>query len=251
MPNNYSILHGSAAPVWPTYTAKEGAFYYVYTGTNAVSAYGKASALITLPTSIKLRDTIAWSRNAFICLGVTGSEGSIDIGLRNSGRDGVTGEEAPTNQGFGWEAMCYQCGYGNDKPEKIHDERFAAPEGTVRARVTITPDVATKKHITLAVEWLRANNSEIDHFSYTYTLSRTYDFKQFYRFASLPTTNPNASLSDGTFMIGGTFESAYLGNNVNWGINSSTTSTAWIIYPNKCTVPYQWDVGEQFRIEHN
>ena len=85
MLNNYSILHGSAAPVWPTYTAKEGAFYYVYTGTNAVSAYGKASALITLPTSIKLRDTIAWSRNAFICLGVTGSEGSVDIGLRLGG----------------------------------------------------------------------------------------------------------------------------------------------------------------------
>ncbi len=250
MANNYKILHGSAAPQWPQYTAQEGAFYYVYTDMNAVSTYKKASVLITLPSSLKLRDKLTWSRNAYICLGVTGAEGSIDIGLRNPGRDGITGEEAATDQGFGWEAMCYQCGYGGSKPEKLHPERFSAPAGTVRARVTITPDVTTKKHITLAVEWLRANNSVINSFSQRYELSRTYDFRQFYRFASLPTTNPGASLSDGTFMIGGTFETACLGNNVNWGINSGTTSTAWIVYPDKCDVPYQWDIGEQFRIEH-
>lgn len=249
MADKYKILHGSAAPVWPDYSAKEGSFYYVYTDMNAVATYKKASVLITLPTSIKLRDKLSWSRNAYICLGVTGAEGSIDIGLCNMGRNGQTGAEAPTDQGFGWKAICYQCGYPG-KPDNLQ-EAGAAPAGTVRARVTITPNVTLKNQITLAVDWLRADNSVISSISKTFSLTRSYDFKQFYRFASLPTTNPNASMSDGTFMIGGgTFETAYLGSNVNWGINSGTTSTAWIIYPDKCDVPYQWDVGEQFKIDH-
>ncbi|MPN23212.1 hypothetical protein SDC9_170600 [bioreactor metagenome] len=53
-------------------------------------------------------------------------------------------------------------------------------------------------------------------------------------------------------MIGGTFETAYLGDNrdINWGINSTPTNKSWIVTPSKCSVPYKWDVGEQFKIDY-
>jgi len=102
------------------------------------------------------------------------------------------------------------------------------------------------------VKWLDWNNQEIGRVDKVFYLSRAYNWTVFYRFASLVTNNPNASMRDSTFMLGGSFETARLGStaNVNWGINSTPVTKAWIVNAPKCSVPYRCDVGEQFKIDH-
>lgn len=253
MAGEITYLKGTTPGHWPSGNEKEGAYYYVQGG--SVATYKKASVLITLPSSIRLRHNTNWGRNAFISLGVDGGAGgAIDIGLRNCSRYGAnegdrSGLDSQTDQGHGWEAYCYQCPAGTSKPEKLH-EVFKAPTGVVRAQVEVTPK--TSMSIQLFVKWLDGNNQELGSVDKVFSLSRAYDWTVFYRFASLPTNNPNASMSDSTFMLGGTFETARLGSaaNVNWGINSTPVTKAWIVNAPKCSVPYQWDVGEQFKIDH-
>jgi hypothetical protein len=254
MAGEITYLKGTSPGHWPKGNQEEGAYYYVQGG--SVATYKKASVLITLPTSKRLRKAGSdWGRNAYISLGVDGgSAGPIDIGLRNPSRFGEkepkAGQEAPTDQGYGWEAVCYECSV-----DKLHTatpgSANKAPAGTTKAKVDIRPN-PNGRSITLYVEWLNGNNVVLSSYLETFTLSKTYNWTVFYRFASLVTTNPNASMSDSTFMVGGTFETAKLGDtsNTNWGISSTPVTKAWIVNPPKCSVPTRWDVGEQFKIDH-
>lgn len=262
MPGTYKMLKGDA-PYWmpePKDYQKEGAFYSV--AGPSVSRYKKASVLITLPTDYALKTSSSphwWSRNAYVSLGVDSSNmGGIDIGLRNAGRYGAgepnPGDESDTDQGYGWEVMCYEC----KLPDKLHkvpdNSANKAPAGTVRAKVDIRPN-PNGRQITLYVEWLNKKNDVLSNFLHTYDLSRTYNWTGFYRFASLVTTNPQATMNDKTYMRGGVFETAYVGenSNINWGINSTPTLKSWIVTPSKCSIPYKWDVGEwncQYQFSH-
>lgn len=191
MAGNITYLRGSRPGHWPNGTQKEGAYYYVQGG--SIRTYKKASVLITLPTSKRLKYRGDWGRNAYISLGADGgSAGAIDIGIRNCARD-EDGNVAPDQDGLGWEAFCYQC-----KTDKYSDDlhpTIKAPAGTVRAKVEVTPDLTTGKQITLYVQWLDGSNREIDAVNQTFDLKRTYNWTVFYRFASLPTNDPNASMT--------------------------------------------------------
>lgn len=248
-----TMLNGTSPGHPPSRDQKEGAYYYVQGG--AVSVYKKAIAQVTFPNNYRLRYNSDWGRNAYISLGVDGgSGGPIDIGFRNMSRWGESednaGDEALTEKGHGWEAYCYQCKVGS-LPEYLHPT-IKAPSGTTGAKCEVTP--LTQYAIEMKVEWLNGSKV-IGSVTKTFNLTRAYNWTVFYRFASLPTTNPNASIGDGTFMLGGTFETAHLvrksnNTNVNWGIDSSPVTSAWIVNAPKCSIPYKWDVGEQFRIDH-
>lgn len=232
-------------PIWEDYTPNAGAYYYVFGTANSVAKYKKASATIILPTDCKLKGT-GKGRNAYISFGVDGGTYGVDIGIRNIGQD------MDTDTGLGWEPYCLECRYKDDPwiDHPYADNR--APDGTTKAKVEIVPDLTTQKSIDLKVQWLNASNSVLGTFHDDIQLDqkRTYNWNNFYRFASLVTDYNDSTISDGTRMLGGGFDAVKLGRS-NWGISTNLVLTAWIINPPKCQLPYgYWDTGEEFRIDH-
>lgn len=245
----YTMLKPTnGTPYWTNYEPGEGAYYYVCGG--SVATYKTASALIILPTSKRLQGT-GGGRNAYISFGVDGgATGAIDIGLTNRTLpDSVRGLPGDGDAGFGWEAICYECTPG----KAYHFDNCKAPHGTKRAKLKVTPNRTNRNKIGLSVQWLDGNNNVIDvtkNLDTEITLTKSYTWTSFYRFASLVTNQVNASLSDSTYMVGGGFESAKVGS-ANWGISSSTVDRAWIINHPKCQLPNgYWATGEEFRIDH-
>lgn len=237
------------------YETKHGAHYMVSGSSGTVNTYKTASAVIILPTLHRLKGT-GNGRNAFISFGASAleTEGAVDIGLRNRGLDGGG------DDGFGWHPYCVECkadkGYyydGRYNPNQVTQDAYYAPPGTKRARVTVTPNLTYRNKIRLSVEWLDDYNRVIDsskNFDREITLSKTYTWANFYRFASLvpyPYTTVN---TDSTYMTGGVFENVRLGSS-NWGISSNLVNKAYIVYPPKCSLPNgHWSTGEEFKIDH-
>lgn len=226
-------------PGWENYAPGEGAYYYVYGG--AVSTVKKISGIIILPTKVDLKGT-GGGRNAYISFGLSSTTGGIDIGIQNLGQGnyGAAGQ--------GWQATCFEV-WADSKT--LHGGK--APAGAKRVRIEVEPNLITKKSIAFKVEWLDGNNSVIDagkNFSGNIPLKQTYNWNEFYRFASLVTTDPNSTRTDSTYMLGGEFMDVKAGSS-NWGIGTGAVRAAWIINHPKCQLPDgYWDTGEQFRIDH-
>lgn len=250
----YTMLKPTGGtPIWESYAPGEGAYYYAYAGSNSVATYKTASAIIILPTS-KSQQGTGGGRNAYISFGVDGgAAGAIDIGIRNrtlpSAVNGHSAGDYVDDKGWGWAPFCGEASVGHD-----YIKNYTAPVGTKRAKLEVTPNLIEKNKVTLSVRWLDGNNNVIDAsknlINEVITLSKSYDWTCFYRFASLVTTDKSSSLSDSTYMVGAGFDSVKLGS-TNWGISTSLVDTAWIINHPKCQLPYgYWATGEEFKIDH-
>lgn len=153
------------------------------------------------------------------------------------------------DDGFGWEPYCNENKLGI--PHKFAGNR--APSGAKRARIEVEP-ATNGGTIQFSVIWLDGNNREISGANHlrncTIDLGKNYNMNNFFRFASLVPWPETTSTNDGTYMLGGGFDSVKLGS-YNWGISTSLVSNAWIIHHPKCQLPYgYWDTGEEFRIDH-
>lgn len=228
-----------------------GAHYYAYASSGSVTKYKKISGTIILPNSIQLKGTGA-GRNAYISLGVTAKNGvrGIDIGLRNRGLDGGG------DHGFGWHPYCveldadigyYYDGQKNGDFDIMADHK--APSSTKRAKFEIEPN-PNGRSVRFSVTWLDVNNRSVGEFNEVISLSTTYQWDNFLRFASLVPWPPTTVNNDSTYMLGGEFLDVKIGS-ANWGISTGQVSKAWIMHHPKCQLPDgYWDTGEQFRIDH-
>lgn len=239
----------NGTPIWEDYTPNAGAYYYVFGTANSVAKYKKASATIILPTDCKLKGT-GNGRNAYISFGVEGGAHSLDIGIRNRTLPETVGNAyhvGDDDDGFGWEPYCIEC--PPDESDHLYPNN-RAPVGTTKAKVEVVPDLISKRNIQFTVQWLGASNRVLGTFSENIQLVRTYNWNNFYRFASLVSNDENAPRNDSTYLLGGGFDAVKLGSS-NWGISTNLVFKAWIINHPKCQLPYgYWDTCEEFKIDH-
>lgn len=214
---------------------KCGGYYYVYSPMS--NAYQSTYANILLPTGL---NRASGARNAYISMGIYGSDHAIDLGICN--RNGY------------WVPYYYE--KGSEFVEE--SSTYAAPSTATSAQITVKPVNTTT--VQLYVQWKDANNNNVGT---TYnrqisvadgnlTLVNGKIQCQFYRFASLVATGTD-NQGDGSYMTGGMFRYCQLYNGssyVSWGIGTATVETCFLVSPSHTTLTYSGQ-NDTFNIKHN
>ena len=218
--------------VWDGYQKNTGAHYYAYSPYK--TGYSRATTYIELPHDL---NTNNGKRNAYISLGVLGLNGSIDLGIMNSG--------------IGWLPYYNDCKEGNFKA--FMDD--IAPTGTKIVGIEI--EVTITKTIIFSISFRKSNLAILQSFSTKIDASHILVYEnnkvklRFFRFASLcPVEIDNQN--DGTYMLGGKFTGLTIVNNdraESWGISSDNIDVAWLVSSSKINFGYQGD-EDLFSISH-
>jgi len=218
--------------VWDGYEKNTGAHYYAYSPYK--TGYSKVTTYIELPNDL---NTNNGKRNAYISLGVLGLNGSIDLGIMNSG--------------VGWLPYYYDIKTGDFKAFK--DD--IAPTGTKIIGIEI--DVTITATAIFNISFRKSNLSILQSFSTKIDASHILVYEnskvklRFYRFASLcPVEADNQN--DGTYMLGGKFTGLTIVNNdkaESWGISSDNIEVSWLVSSSRIRFSYQ-DDEDSFSINH-
>lgn len=213
-----------------------GGFYYAYGPMS--NAYQSTYANILLPTGLNRANN---TRNAYISMGILGSDHSIDLGI--------------CNRGNGWVPYYYE--KGSEFTEEI--STYAAPASAVSAQITVKPINTTT--VQLYVQWKNASDNNVG-VTYNKQISvASGNLKmvggkvqcRFYRFASLVNAISQDNQGDGSYMTGGAFRycQLYNGSNyVSWGIGTSTVTDCFLVSPSHTTLSYSGQ-NDTFNIRHN
>ena len=212
-----------------------GGYYYAYSAMS--NTYQSAYANILLPTSLNRANG---KRNAYISLGITGSNHAIDLGICN--RNG------------NWVPYYYEQG-GEFVAEST---TYAAPSTAKSAQITVKPIDTTT--VQLYIQWQDANGNNVGTMYYKHITVFDGNLQmvngkikcKFFRFASLvPIGSDNQG--DGSYMTGGMFRycQLYTGSNyVSWGIGASTVEHCFLVSPSHISLAYSGQ-NDTFNIYHN
>ena len=213
-----------------------GGFYYAYGPMS--NAYQSTYANILLPTGLNRANN---TRNAYISMGIIGSDHSMDLGI--------------CNRGNGWVPYYYE--KGSDFVEE--GSIYSAPSTAVSAQITVKPINTTT--VQLYVQWKDANDNNVGVTYNNQIGVRAGNLKmvngkiqcRFFRFASLVNSISQDNQGDGSYMTGGMFRycQLYNGSNyVSWGIGSSTVTDCFLTSPSHMTLSYSGQ-NDTFNIRHN
>lgn len=231
----YSMIKGSYVF---TPEQDKGAHFYAFSSMS--TTYTEAFANIVLPTGFNNANN---TRNAYLCLGIQGTLGGIDLGLQNVGT--------------GWRPYYY------DVAGKIGASysAYTAPSSTTNAVIVVKPVNTTTVH--MYIKYLDASGNQVGMFDQDLPISSgnlTYSNGsiqcRYFRFASF-VPNANASgdnRTDGSYMTGGKFTNCQLYNGssyVSWGIKTARVVSAWEVYPDLIDLTYPTDYNDVFDIRHS
>lgn len=222
----------------PIFTPEQdlGAHYYAFSPYS--TQYSQLFVNIKLPTSFYNADR----RNGYLCVGVYGALGGIDLGLQNVGT--------------GWRPYYW------DTVGRVGGEysAYTAPSSATNALVCVKPvDAST---VYLYVQFIdSAGNYVGTEFARNLTIgSGNLSVSsggircRYFRFASLvPKLGMTDDRADGSYMLGGKMTNCQLYNGTSyesWGISTANVSSAWKVYPECITLSWAAS-SDTFDISHS
>jgi hypothetical protein len=221
----------------PIFTPEQnkGAHYYAF------SDYGTAYQGLFVNVKLPTEFNSAGRRTGFLAVGLYGSLGGVDLGLRNDGT--------------GW-MPCYWDtvgGLGANYAE------YTAPSTATNA--VICANVANANTVYFYVRFVNASGNTVGTIfekqlqvgSGNFTFSGGQARCRYYRFASLvPNIGVAENRKDGSYMRGAQFTNCNLYNGSayeSWGISTARVVSAWKVYPENITLSWT-TYNDVFNINH-
>ena len=221
----------------PIFTPEQnkGAHYYAF------SDYGTAYQGLFVNVKLPTEFNNAGRRNGYLCVGLYGSMGGVDLGLQNTGT--------------GWRPYYWDTvgKLGASYPE------YAAPSAATNA--IICANVTDSTTVYLYIRFLDASGNTVGTIfekklpvgSGNFTFSGGRARCRYFRFASLVPVNSGAeNRKDGSYMRGAQFTNCQLYNGSSyesWGISTARVVSAWKVYPENITLS-RTTYNDVFNINH-
>ena len=221
----------------PIFTPEQnlGAHYYAFSDYG--TAYTELFTNVKLPTSFNNANL----RNGYLCVGLSGSLGGVDLGLQNTG----TGWRP-----YYWDTIGKLGAYYSE---------YTAPSSATNA--IICTKVLDEATIYLYIRFLDASGNTVGMIfernlpvgSGNFTFSGGRARCRYFRFASLvPKSGGAENRKDGSYMRGAQFTNCQLYNGSayeSWGISTARIVSAWKVYPENITLSWT-TYNDVFNINH-
>lgn len=230
----YVPIPENGAPIF-TPEQNKGAHYYAFSPYS--TAYTESFVNVKLPTEFNNANR----RNGYLCVGLYGALGGVDLGLRNVGT--------------GW--MPYYW----DTVGKVGGEysNYTAPATATNAKICAR--VVNETTVYLFIQFLNSSGNPVGQYfeenleigSGNFTFSGGRARCRHFRFAALvPKAGVAENREDGSYMRGAQFTNCQLYNGSayeSWGILSDRVAVAWKVYAEN--IALSWTTyNDAFNMNH-